>query len=44
MQKIDIKNKDIINLLNNFSSWFEILDKSKIKISGKQDKKDYYTR
>jgi len=37
MKKIEIKNKELSNLLEDFSGWFESIDKSKIKLKGKSD-------
>lgn len=45
MKKIEIKNKELSNLLEDFSSWFESIDKSKIKLKGKSDflSDEYFT-
>ena len=43
MQKIQINNKELKNLLNDFSDWFNYLDKSEIKLKGKKDHNEYYT-
>lgn len=43
MINIKIQNKEIINLLNDYSEWIENLDKSVFKLEGKPDKNDYYT-
>jgi len=43
MKNIEIKNKDLINLLNDYSDWFESTDKSLIKVQGHKDKNEYYT-
>jgi hypothetical protein len=43
MQVINIKNKEILLLLNDFSSWFKNLDKSVIKLAGEADQEEYYT-
>tara|TARA_B100000424_G_scaffold270333_1_gene269388 strand:+ start:1029 stop:1643 length:615 start_codon:yes stop_codon:yes gene_type:complete len=43
MQKIQINNKELKNLLNDFSDWFNYLDKSEIKLKGKKDYNEYYT-
>mgnify|MGYP001171631417 CR=1 FL=1 len=43
MINIKIQNKQIINLLNGWSSWFDNLDKSLLKLDGKPDEDDYYT-
>ena len=40
MQVINIKNKEILLLLNDFSSWFKNLDKSVIKLAGEAIKKN----
>ena len=34
MNSIEIKNKNLINLLNDYSDWFEQVDKSLIKVRG----------
>ena len=43
MKSIEIKNKDLINLLNDYSDWFESIDKSLIKVEGEKDENEYYT-
>jgi hypothetical protein len=43
MKRIEINNKEINNLLNDFSTWFEKIDKSKINLIGEPDKNEYYT-
>ena len=43
MNIIKIKNKDLINLLNDYSNWFESTDKSLIKVQGHKDENEYYT-
>jgi len=43
MINIEIKNKEIINLLNDYSTWIENLNKSVFKLQGKVDENDYYT-
>ena len=43
MNNLEIKNKDLINLLNDYSSWFESVDKSLIKVQGEKDENEYYT-
>ena len=43
MNSIEIKNKDLINLLNDYSTWFEGIDKSLIKVQGEKDINEYYT-
>ena len=43
MNTIQIKNKDLINLLNDYSNWFESVNKSSIKVLGKKDENEYYT-
>ncbi|RAH15787.1 MAG: hypothetical protein CMB20_001260, partial [Methanobacteriota archaeon] len=43
MNSIEIKNKDLINLLNDYSDWFESVDKSLIKVQGEKDENEYYT-
>ena len=43
MNTIQIKNKDLVNLLNDYSNWFESVNKSSIKVLGKKDENEYYT-
>jgi len=43
METIEIKNKNLKKLLNNYSDWFEDVDKSLIKIQGEADTNEYYT-
>lgn len=43
MNNIEIKNRDLINLLNDYSSWFENVDKSLIKVQGEKDENEYFT-
>ena len=43
MQTIEIKNIELKNLLNDYSEWFENLDKSSIKVRGEKDIDEYYT-
>ena len=43
MNTIQIKNKDLINLLNDYSNWFEGVNKSLIKVRGERDENEYYT-
>ena len=43
MNNIQIRNKDLIKLLNDYSDWFENVDKSLIKVQGEKDKNEYYT-
>ena len=43
MNTIQIKNKDLINLLKDYSNWFEGIDKSSIKVQGERDENEYYT-
>jgi len=43
MNPIEIKNKDLIDLLNDYSNWFESVDKSLIKVRGEKDENEYYT-
>ena len=43
MNSIEIKNKNLINLLNDYSDWFQGVDKSLIKIQGEKDENEYYT-
>ena len=43
MNTVQIKNKDLINLLNNYSNWFESINKSSIKVRGERDENEYYT-
>lgn len=43
MNNIQIKNKDLIKLLNDYSDWFENIDKSLIKVQGEKDNNEYYT-
>lgn len=44
MINIKINNKKIINLLNDYSTWFTKLDKSQLIVLGKPDQDDYYTK
>ena len=43
MQTIEIKNIELKNLLNDYSEWFENLDKTSIKVRGQKDIDEYYT-
>ena len=43
MQTIEIKNIELKNLLNDYSEWFENLDKSSVKVRGEKDIDEYYT-
>ena len=43
MQTIEIKNIELKNLLNDYSEWFENLDKSSVKVRGEKDNDEYYT-
>ena len=43
MQNIKIRNKELLNLLNNFSDWFNTIDKKQINLKGKKDFNEYYT-
>jgi len=43
MENIEIKNKQLKEMLNDFSSWFDDIDKTKLNIIGKKDKDEYYT-
>ena len=43
MNTIQIRNKDLINLLNDYSNWFEGVNKSLIKVRGERDDNEYYT-
>ncbi|MAL52486.1 MAG: hypothetical protein CMQ68_00050 [Gammaproteobacteria bacterium] len=43
MQTIEIKNIELKNLLNDYSEWFENLDKTSIKVRGEKDIDEYYT-
>tara|TARA_B100001248_G_scaffold254357_1_gene232646 strand:+ start:25255 stop:25869 length:615 start_codon:yes stop_codon:yes gene_type:complete len=43
MQSIEINNKELLNLLNDFSDWFNLVDKNKIELKGKKDNDEYYT-
>ena len=43
MINIKIQNKEKINLLNDYSTWIENLNKSVFKLQGKIDENDYYT-
>ena len=43
MNTIQIRNKDLINLLNDYSNWFEGVNKSLIKVRGERDENEYYT-
>ena len=43
MQNIEIKNNELLKLLNSFSEWFNTIDKKEIKIKGKEDVNEYYT-
>ena len=43
MEEIQIKNKDVIKLLNDYSNWFERYDKNLIKSQGEKDENEYYT-
>lgn len=43
MKKIEIKNKELIIILNDFSTWFEEIGKPYIKPKGKLDENEYYT-
>ena len=43
MNTIQIRNKDLINLLNDYSNWFEGVNKSLIKVRGEKDENEYYT-
>mgnify|MGYP001168980476 FL=1 len=43
MQNIEIRNNELLKLLNNFSNWFNEIDKKEIKIQGKKDNNEYYT-
>ena len=43
MQTIEIKNIELKNLLNDYSEWFENLDRSSIKVRGEEDIDEYYT-
>ena len=43
METVEIKNKNLKKLLNNYSDWFEDVDKSLIKIQGEADTNEYYT-
>ena len=43
MRCIEIKNKEVMALLNNFSMWFEESGKKEINVQGEPDKNEYYT-
>ena len=43
MEEIEIKNKDLIKLLNDYSNWLERYDKNLIKTQGEKDENEYYT-
>ena len=43
MTSIDIKDPDLIELLEELNNWFDSTDKSLFKFSGKPDHEDYYT-
>ena len=43
MNTIQIRNKDLINLLNDYSNWFEGVNRSLIKVRGERDDNEYYT-
>ena len=43
MKNIQINNKELKSLLNNFSDWFNSIDKKEIKLKGKKDFNEYHT-
>ena len=43
MQNIKIRNNELLKLLNNFSDWFNTIDKKQIELKGKKDFNEYYT-
>ena len=43
MKKIEIKNKELIILLEDFSTWFEEKGKPYLKLEGEPDENEYYT-
>ena len=43
MKQLEIKNSELIELLNNTSNWFKSIDKSILSFKNKKDDNEYYT-
>ena len=43
MKEIQIKNEELIELLENIKNWFNLKNKDDIKIKGEADKDEHYT-
>ncbi len=43
MKEIQIKNEELIELLENIKNWFDLKNKDDVKLNGKVDKDEYYT-
>ena len=43
MKQLEIKNYELIELLNDTSNWFKNIDKSILPFPNKKDDNEYYT-